>query len=166
MVELRMKKRELRADGGYHHGNVGLEQTLCANHVTIPDKAGTSHDLGCNNTNTRSSQPNLRSYSPDFSYPVVFSTSFSSSSPISLFLIHNSTVIAEHKVKSSLTISPCHDHQFTLCTASTKYSIHPRVFVFPSFSWLQRDPQMYLQLPACFHTWLTTVGQLSMRAQR
>ena len=37
--------------------------------------------------------------------------------PPSLFLIHNSTIIAEHKVKSSLSISPCHDHELTLSTS-------------------------------------------------
>jgi len=36
----------------------------------------------------------------------------------SLFFIHNSTIIVEHKVKSSLPISPCHDHEFTLSTVS------------------------------------------------
>jgi len=52
------------------------------------------------------------------------STSFPSPSPISLFLVHNSTIIAEHKVKSSLSISPCPDHQLTPSTAYTEYSIH------------------------------------------
>jgi len=31
--------------------------------------------------------------------------------PLSLFLVHNSTIIAEHKVKSSLFISPCLDQE-------------------------------------------------------
>jgi len=44
--------------------------------------------------------------------------------PISLFLVHNSTIIAEHEVKSSLSISPCHDHELTTSTAYTEYSIH------------------------------------------
>jgi hypothetical protein len=58
------------------------------------------------------------------SYPLVSSTSFSSSSPISLFLVHNSAIIAEHKVKSSRSISPCHDHELAPSIAYTKYSIH------------------------------------------
>jgi hypothetical protein len=65
--------------------------------------------------------------------------------PSSLFLVHNSTIIAEHIVRSSLSISLCHDHQLTLCTAHmeysrqrkqhtlstayAKYSIHQRMFV-------------------------------------
>jgi len=80
--------------------------------------AGTSPDLACNYTDTRSSQSNQASRTPDWSYPLVFSTLFSSSSPISLFLVRNSTIIAEHKVKSSLSISPYHDHELTPSTAS------------------------------------------------
>jgi len=69
--------------------------------------------------------------------------------PPSLFLVHNSTIIAEHKVTSSLSISPWHDHELTPSTAYTEYSIHrstayiaysiyrvqhPPKIVFPSFS--------------------------------
>jgi len=43
---------------------------------------------------------------------------------MSLFLVHISTIIAEHKVKSSLSISPWHDHELTPSTAYTEYSIH------------------------------------------
>jgi hypothetical protein len=57
--------------------------------------------------------------------PLVSSTSSSSSSPISLFLVHNFTIIAEHKVKSSLSISPCHDHELTPSTAYTEYQYTP-----------------------------------------
>jgi hypothetical protein len=91
---------------------------------TIPDMACTSPDPACNYTDTRSSQPNQASHTVDLSYPLVSSKSFSSSSPISLFLVHNSTIIAEHKVKSSLTISPCHDHELTPSTAYIEYNIH------------------------------------------
>jgi hypothetical protein len=68
---------------------------------------------------------------------------------MAVFVIHNSTVIAERKVKLSLSISPCHDHELTLSTAYTEYSIrqvqhtlstaytkhiiHSTLFVFPSF---------------------------------
>jgi hypothetical protein len=37
----------------------------------------------------------------------------------SLFLVLNSTIIAEHNVKSSLSISPCHDHELTPSSAYT-----------------------------------------------
>jgi len=130
-----------KGDGTNHHEKLGLKRISCASQFTIPDTAGTSPDLACYNTDTRSSQPNQASRTPDFSFPLVSSTSFSSSSPISLFLIHiSTTVIVEHKVKSSLSISPWHDHELTPSTAYTEYSIHPRLFVFPSFSSLRVDP--------------------------
>jgi len=116
MVESRTRKREMRGDGANHHEKLELRRILCASQYTIPDTAGTNPDPACNYTDTRSSQPIQASRTPDFSYPLVFTTSFSSSSPISLFLIHNSTIIAEHKVKSSLSISPCHDHELTPST--------------------------------------------------
>jgi len=40
--------------------------------------------------------------------------------PASLLIVLNSTIIAEHKVKSTLSISPCHDHQLTPSTAYTE----------------------------------------------
>jgi hypothetical protein len=124
MVELRTRMREMRGYGGNHHEKLGLRRILCASQLTIPDPAGTRPNPACNNTDSRSSQPNQASRTPDYSYPVVSSTSFSSSSPISLFLVHNSTIIAEHKVKSSLSISPCHDHKLAPSIAYTVYSMH------------------------------------------
>jgi len=82
----------------------------------MPNTAGTSPDLACNCTNMRSPQPNQASRTPDITYPLVSSTSFSSSSPNSLFPLHDSTIIAEHKIQSSLPISPCHGHEFTPST--------------------------------------------------
>ena len=43
--------------------------------------------------------------------------------PPSICLVHNSTIIAEHIFKSSLSISPCNDHHLTLSTAYTEYSV-------------------------------------------
>jgi hypothetical protein len=86
--------------------------------------AGTHPDSAWNYTDTRSFQSNQTSHTPDLSYPLVSSTSFSSSSPISLFLVYISTIIAEHKVKSSLLISPCHNHELTPSTAYIQYNIH------------------------------------------
>jgi len=124
MVDLRMRMREMRGDGGKHHEKLGLKRIWCASQLTIPDTAGTSRNPACNSTDTRSSQPNQASRTPTFSYPLVSSTSFSSSSPISLFLVHNPNIITEHKVKLSLSISTCHDHELTSSTAYTEYSIH------------------------------------------
>jgi len=66
--------REMRGDGGNHHEKLGLKKISCASQFTIPDTAGTSPDLECNYTDTRSSQPNQASCTTDFSYPLVSST--------------------------------------------------------------------------------------------
>jgi len=126
-----MRKRKLRGYGGNHHEKLGRKRISCASQFTIPNMAGMTPDPACNYTDTWSSQPNLASRTPDFSYPLVSTTSFLSSSPISLFLVHNSTIIAEPKVKSSLSILQCHDHELIVSTAYAKYRIH-RVQCTPS----------------------------------
>jgi hypothetical protein len=110
----------MRGDGGNHHEELELERISCASELTIPDTAGTTPDPAGKNTDTRSSKPNQASRTPDFSYPLV------SAIFVPIFIPHLSfsTIIAEHKVKSSLPISPCHDHELTLSTAYTEYSIH------------------------------------------
>jgi hypothetical protein len=45
----------------------------------------------------------------------------------------------EHKVKSYLSISPCHHHKLKLSAAYTEYSIQLRLSVVPSFSRFQVD---------------------------
>jgi len=116
--------------GGNYHMKLELMRILGAGHCTIPDMAGTSLDPVCKNTDTRSSHPNQEwnytdrrssqqnqaSRTPDFSFSLISSELFPSSSRISLFLLQNSTIVAEHKVKSSCSISPCHDYELTLCT--------------------------------------------------
>jgi len=140
----------MRGDRGNHYEKLEYRRILGARQFTIPDTAGTSPDLACNNTDTTFSQPTQVSCIPDFAYPLVSSTLFSSASRISFFLLHYSTIIAKHNVISSLSIFPCHDHelipsaaytkysihqvQHTPSTAYTEYSIHPRLFVFPLFS--------------------------------
>ena len=110
----------MRGDGGNHHEELGLKRISCVSQFTIPDTAGTTPNPACKNTNTRSSIPNQASRTPDFTYLLV------SSIFVPIFIPHLSfsTIITEHKVKSSLPISPCHDHELTLSTACTEYSIH------------------------------------------
>jgi len=110
----------MRGDGGNHHEKLGLKRIPCASQLTIPDTAGTTPDPAGNNTDTRSSKPNQASHTPDFSYPLV------SSIFVPIFIPHLSfsIIIAEHKVKSSLSIYPCYDHELTLSTAYTEYSVH------------------------------------------
>jgi len=123
MVEFSTRKREIRGDVGNHHGKLGLKRILCAGLFTIPDMAGTSSDPAGNNTDMRSSKPNQASRTPDFSGPLVSSISFSSSSPIS-FSSTTLPSLQEHKVKSSLSISPCHHHELTPSAAYAECSIH------------------------------------------
>jgi len=113
--------------------------------------AGMSPYPACQYTNTRYSKPNQASCTPDFSYPLVSSISFTSSSPISLFLIHHSTIIAEHKVKSSFFISPCHDHELTPSTAYTKYNIH-RVQHTPSIAYTECSIHRVQHTPSTAYT--------------
>jgi hypothetical protein len=124
IVELKMRMRKQRGYRGNHHKKPGLKRIFCASQLTIPDTADTTPDTTCIYTDTRSSQPNQSCRTPDFSYPLISSTSFSYSSPIALFLVHNSTIIVEPKVKSSLSISLCHNHELTVSTAFAKYSVH------------------------------------------
>jgi hypothetical protein len=150
MVELRTRKREKRGYGGNQHKKLGLKISWCASRFTIPDTAHMSRDLVCNYPDTRSSQPNSASSTPDYTYPLVSSPLFSSSSPISLFLVHNWTIIAEHKVKLSFSISPCHDHELALSIAYTESTIH-RVQHIPSTAYTEYSIQRVQ------HT-LSTVG--------
>jgi hypothetical protein len=93
--------------------------------ITIPNMTGPSPVPAGIHTDTRSSKLYQPSRTPDFAYLLVSSISFSFSSPMSLFLIHRSTIIAEHKVISSLSISPCHDHELSPSVQLfTECSIH------------------------------------------
>jgi hypothetical protein len=124
MVELKTRMRKQTEYWGNHHEKLGLKRISCASQFTIPDTAGVTHNTVCNYTDTRPSQPNQASRTADFPYPLVSSISFSYSSPISLFLVENSTITTEPKVKSSLSIAIYHDHELTVSTAYAKYTIH------------------------------------------
>jgi len=68
----------MRGDGGNHHEKLELKRIPCASQFTIPA------DPAVKNTDTPSFKPNQASRTTDFSYPLVSSISFPSSSPISL----------------------------------------------------------------------------------
>ena len=140
-----------RGDVPNHHEKLGLKRIWCGNQFIIPDTAGTSHDPACNNTDKRSSQPSQASCTPDFSYLLVSSTSFWSSSPISLCLIYISTIITKHKVMSSLSISPWHDHELTPSTAYTENSIH----------WVQHSKIVWLPFILKITIWPLNVASAS-----
>jgi len=98
MAELRTRKREMSGDEGNYNEKVGLQRVSCASQFPIINTAGTIPDLVGNNNHMTPSNPNRVSHTPDISYLLVFPMSLSSSSPISLFVIHNSTIITEYKV--------------------------------------------------------------------
>jgi hypothetical protein len=109
----------MRGDGETHHEKQGLKRISCASPLTIPDTAGTTPDPAGKNTNMSSSKPNQARCIAEFSYPLVSSIFV----PIFIPHISFSTIIAEHKVDASLSISPCHDHELTLSTGYTENSI-------------------------------------------
>jgi len=86
---------------------------------TIPYMVGTSPDPEGTITDLMSSKPNQLSPTPDFSFLFVSFIRFPYSS---LFAIHNSAIIAEHNVMSSLSISPYHDQEIAPTTVYNKYS--------------------------------------------
>ena len=120
----------MRGDGANHHGKLGLEGISCESQFTIPEMAGTSPNQGCNSPDRTSCQQNQASRTPDFSYLHISATSFSFSSPISLFLVHNfyyhyrtqSEVI--HLYLCIIWLWFDTEYKYTPSTASTEYSIH------------------------------------------
>jgi hypothetical protein len=86
-------------DGGYHHEKLGLKRIPCASQFTLPDTAaGTPHPAGKIN-DTRTSVLNQASSTPDFSYPLVSSVLFPSSSYISLSLpLSQNTKLSYHSL--------------------------------------------------------------------
>jgi len=134
MVKLRMRKRERREEMGQiimrnwdlreFHVQVNLSCLIRQVRVRI------RHVI----TPIRGIPNRIRQIVPLISHIRSYPLPCSPLQPISLFLVHNSTIIKEHKVKSSLSISLCHNHQFTPSSAHTEYSIYVRIFVFLSFS--------------------------------
>jgi len=124
MVELSTRKREIRGDGWNYHEKLGPERISCGSRFTIPDTAGTSPAPARTNTNTGSSNSDQACRTPDFSDPLISSILFSSSSPSLSFSSTTVPSLQEHKVKSSLSISPCHHHELTPSAGYTECSIH------------------------------------------
>jgi len=91
-------------------------------------------------TNIRSSQLSQASWTPDLLYWLVSSTLFLSSFPISHLIIHDSTIITEHKVNSSLSITSCHDYELISTIVCTEYNIH-RLQHTPSTTYTEHNIQ-------------------------
>ena len=88
------KKERDQGRWGKSSWETGTWRISCGIQLTMLDTARMSPNPAGNITDTRSSYPNQASHTPNFSTPLVSSISFSSSSPVSLFLVHNSTIIA------------------------------------------------------------------------
>ena len=115
--------REMRELLGNHHEKLGLRE--CCVRVNLPSlmrQVGVPFRRVI--TPIQGVQNPIRQVIPLISHICWYPPYHSHLHPPSLFLIHSCTIITEHKVKSSLCISPCHDHEFTLCKAYTEYSIH------------------------------------------
>jgi len=113
----------MRGDEVNHHEKLELGTMSCGSQFPIPYRTDITPNLASKNTKMRSSKPNLAGHTCDFAYLPVSSISFPSSSAY-LFHVYYSRIIAEHKVQSSLSISPCHHLELMLSTAYTLFSIH------------------------------------------
>jgi hypothetical protein len=92
---------------------------LCAGQLTLPDPAGTTPDPAGKNTDTRCFKP-IQLCCTQVSHNCLYPQYCSHLHPAFLNLILNSTIVVEHKVKSSLSISQCHNHELTPSTAYTE----------------------------------------------
>jgi len=72
----------------------------------------------------------------------------------------------QHTPSTAYTDHSIHWLQHTPGKAYTEYSIHPRLFVIPSFSWVEDDPWIQRQRLACLPTGSTAISQLYLTAQR
>jgi len=124
MVELSTRKREIRGDGGNHHEKLRVKE-FCVRfnspcprrQVRVPIRPVITPIRGLLNP-IRQVIPlisQLHSYPPYRSHLHPPSLSFSSTTLPSL---------QEHKVKSSLSVSPCHHHELTPSAAYAECSIH------------------------------------------
>jgi len=148
MVELSTRKRENTVDGRNHHDKMEHKRISCASQLTIPNMAGTSLIRWVITPIQGLLNPirqgvlltaHIPLYPPYCAHIHPPSLTFSSTILASL---------QEHKVKSSLSISPCHHHELTLSAAYTKCSIHQvqhtwsTAYTEYSIHWVQHIPKI------------------------
>ena len=140
MVELSTRKREIRGDGGNHDEKLGLGELRVQvkrpspiRQVRVPIRQVITPIQVLLNPIKQVVLliSHGRSYPPYRSHLHPPSLSFLSTTLPSS---------QEHKVKSSLSNSPCHHYELTLSAAYTEYSIHLRLSVVHSFSRFPVDP--------------------------
>jgi len=145
MVELRTRKWEMRGVWGNHHEKLGHREFRVQGHgpfeerlVRVPIRRVITPIWGP----LYSIWHGVHLLSHICCYPRYHSNLH----PPSLFLVHNSTIITEHKLKSSLSISPFQYQVLALSTAYAEYSIHQvqhtpsTAYTEYSIHWVQHTP--------------------------
>jgi len=147
MVESRTRKREMREYGGNHHQKLGLKRILCTSQFTstiqqvrVPIRR-IIIPIRCLPNPIRHVIPlipHIHSNPPHHSHHHPTSRSFSSTTQPS----SQNTTLSHPSLSLLAMIMSWHRIQHTPSTAYLKYSINPRLIVFPSFTWLGVDPWM------------------------
>jgi len=171
MVELSTRKREIRGDKGNHHEKLGLREfgvevnwPSPIRRVRVPIRRVITLIRGLLNPFRQV----VLLISHSRSYPAYHSHLH----PPSLsFLSTTLPLSQEHKVKSSLSISPCHHHELTLSAAYTEYSIHrvqntPRMVCRPFILTISSWPLNVASAPAVPPYWSTATSQFSIWASK
>jgi len=115
----------MRGDWGNHYEKLGLENFECYSQFTIPDPAGMTSDPAGTNTDTRNSKPDRAGRTSYFPHSLVSSHIVPISIPHLSLSRPQLYYHRKHEVKSSLSTSPCHDHEFTPSTAFTQDRLSP-----------------------------------------
>jgi len=109
--------------------------------VNLPSPIWQVRVLICSVSSPIRGLPNpTRQFVPMISHIRLYPPHRSHLHPSSLFLVHNSTIIAEHKVKSSLSISPCHDHELRPSTSIHRGQHTPNIICLPFILMVRRWP--------------------------
>jgi len=147
MVELSTRKREIREDGGNHHEELRLREFRVRvdwrspiREVRVPIRRVITPIWGLPNPITQVVLliSHIHSYPPYYSHLHPPSLSFPSITQPS----SQNTKLGHPSLSLHDTIMSWHRGHHTPSTASTEHSIHRRLFVFPSISWLRVDPCM------------------------
>jgi len=123
-VELRMRRREMRKDTANDHEKLRYREFRVWVNLPCPIRqvwVSIRHVI----TSIWGLSNPIRQVVPLISHICLYPPHCSHLHPPSLsFSSISLPSLQEHKVKSFLSISPCHDHELTPSTVNTKYNIH------------------------------------------
>jgi hypothetical protein len=122
MPQFRTRITERRGDAGSHCETLRCNKVPPVSAFTICDMVGMHPNPASINTNAMSSELSIESHTPEFSSRLIISDWLLSPSPISLGRPQQ-TIITEHNVNPSISITWCHYHNLTPCTSETHYTI-------------------------------------------